>query len=68
MNRELVEILIGIYQTDEISKSMLCSRISKCKGLVGCIICPLGYIHVNIYGDNPHYLEHLITLMDRGNI
>ena len=67
MNRELVEILIGIYQIDKSSKTILCSKVPKCKGLVRCNVCPLGYIHL-IYGDNLHYLKHLIALMDRGNI
>ena len=67
MNQELVEILLSIYRIDEISKTTLCSRGPKCKWLVRCGVCPLGHTHIT-YGNNPHYLKHLIALMDRGNI
>ena len=82
MNRELVEILIGIYQIDKSSKTILCSKVPRplrggefnvypfdCMKLCNsrCDVCPLGYIHF-IYRDDLHYLEHLITLMNRGNI
>lgn len=67
MNQELIEILLSIYRIDEISKSTLCSRMSTCKWLVSCSVCPLGHIHIT-YGDNLHYLKHLIALMDRGSI
>lgn len=82
MNRALVEILIGIYQTDEISKSTLCSRMSRplrgrefnvypfdCMKLCNsrCDVCPIEYMHTSYFG-SPHYLKHLIALMSRGNI
>ena len=83
MNRALVEILIGIYQTDEISKSTLCSRVSKplirggefkiypfdCMKICNsrCDVCPIEYRDTSYFG-RPHYLMHLIVLMDRGNI
>ena len=67
MNQELVEILLSIYRIDEISKTTLCSRELKCKGLVHCYVCPLGPTH-GTYRGNLHYLKHLIALMDRGNI
>ena len=82
MNRELVEILIGIYQTDEIYKSTLCNRVSSplrrgefkvypfdymkiCNSR--CDVCPIEYMHISYFG-RPHYLMHLIALMDKGNI
>lgn len=82
MNRALAEILIGIYQTDEISKSTLCSRMSRplrggefnvypfdCMKLCNsrCDVCPIEYMHTNYFG-RPHYLMHLIALTDRENI
>ena len=67
MNRELVEILIGIYQIDKNSKTILCNKASKCTLSMSCNVCPLGYIQF-IYEGNIHYLKHLIALMDRGNI
>lgn len=67
MNQELIEILLSIYQIDGISKTTLCCRGPKCKGLVHCYVCPLGPTH-GTYGDDPHYLKHLIALMDRGII
>ena len=63
MNHQLVEILLNIYHIDEISKTTLCSKGPKCKWLVRCYVCPLGHTHIP-YGDNIHYLKHLITLMD----
>ena len=67
MNRELVEILLSIYQKDEIYKVALCGEMPKrsCEGV--CNVCPLGHIDVIING-SPHYLIHLIALMDRRNI
>ena len=62
MNQELVEILLSIYQTNEIYKVALCGGM-PCEGV--CNVCPLGHIHVIING-NPHYLNHLIIL--RGEI
>ena len=61
MNRELVEILLSIYQKDEIYKVALCEEMPKrsCEGV--CNVCPLGHIHVIING-SPHYFKHLIIL------
>ena len=67
MNCELVEILLSISRIEEISKTTLCSRGPKCNWLVRCGVCPLGQTHIT-YENNPHYLKHLIALMDRENI
>lgn len=68
MNRELVEVLLSINQIDGITKGAICSILPKRLCRVNCNVCPLGYIHVNIHGDNLHYLMHLIALINRGNI
>lgn len=69
MNQELIEILLSIYRIDENSKIILCHSDSgpKCKWLVSCSVCPLGRIHIP-YGDNLHYLKHLIAIRERVNI
>ena len=65
MNQELIEIILSIYQKDEIYKVALCGEMPKrsCEGV--CNVCPLGHIHVTINGRS-HYLKHLIIL--RGEI
>ena len=67
MNHELVEILVGIYQTDEIYKVALCGEMPKrsCEGV--CNVCPSGHIDVIVNG-RPHYLMYLIALMGRETI
>ena len=82
MNRELVEILLSIFQKDKSTKGILCLQVIKRSSGCGCNVypfecmkacnakchvCPLGSTHT-IFNDTPHYLKHLIALMDRGNI
>ena len=82
MNQELIEILLSIFQKDKSTKNILCLKVNKrlsgweCNGYpfecmkacnVNCHICPLGSTHI-IFNDPPHYLMHLIALMDRENI
>ena len=67
MNHELVEILVGIHQTDEIYKVALCGEMPKRSCEWECNVCPSGHIDVIING-RPHYLKHLIALTDKGNI
>lgn len=82
MNRELVEILLSIFQKDKSTKGILCLQVIKRSSGWGCNVypfecmkacnakchvCPLGSTHT-IFNDTPHYLKHLIVLMDRGNI
>lgn len=65
MNQELVEILISIYQTNGITKGVICSVLPKRLCRINCNVCPLGYTPVTINGRS-HYLKHLIIL--RGEI
>ena len=67
MNQELVEILLSINQIEGITKGVICSVLPKRLCRINCSVCPLGYTPVTING-SPHYLKHLIALMDRGNI
>ena len=61
MNRELVEVLLSIYQKDEIYKVALCEEMPKRSCEWVCNVCPSGHTHV-IINDRPHYLKHLIIL------
>ena len=82
MNRELVEVLLSIFQKDEGTKGNLCAKVIKRLNSWGnnvypfecmkscndkCHVCPLGSTHT-IFNDTPHYLKHLIALMGRENI
>lgn len=82
MNRELVEILLSIFQKDKSTKGILCLKVIKRLSGWGCNVypfecmkacnakchvCPLGSTHT-IFNDTPHYLKHLIALMGRENI
>ena len=67
MNKELIVILVSISNLNEDTKGAICIVLSKRLCRVNCNVCPFGYTHVTING-SPHYLKHLIALMDRGNI
>lgn len=67
MNQELVEILLSIYQANGTTKDALCTRMLRRKCIYKCNVCPIEYMHISYFG-RPHYLMHLIALMDKGNI
>ena len=67
MNQELVEILLSIFQVNGITKSALCSREFRRVCGYRCNVCPFERMYSSFYSSS-HYLKHLITLMDRGNI
>ena len=67
MNQELVEILISIFQVNESTKIPLCTGVPKHMCAGACNVCPNGHIHISFNG-RPHYLKHLIVLMDRVNV
>lgn len=69
MNKQLVEILLSIFNEDkkEMHKTLLCLVVPTNKCNTKCHICPIGYERTTFNG-RPHYLKHLIILMDKVNI
>ena len=67
MNQELVEILLSIFQTKEITKNALCSIAIKRMCGYRCNVCPTGHTQIT-FNDGAHYLKHLIAIRERVNI